>query len=136
VSTLYDREHPPRRHPHDDTAEIPTPATSPDDPDDRAGPTTRGRGLAVGLLLVPYTTANLGSAWLLFLAFLRLNLPVMLVMTGTLVWLMPTNVDLARWLARRGRDAQPPRASRFQSVVVSVLAAAYVYLLVDWLQYR
>ncbi len=152
MSALFDREHPPRRHPRnaadDDTAPIRVPATyNPHDLDGGYGPpidydssrprsTTRTRRLQASLLLAAYTTANLGSAWLLVLAFLRLNLPVMLVMCGALVWLAPDTVQLARWLARPDDGAQRPRLSRLQTIVASVLAGVYAYLLVDWLLHQ
>jgi hypothetical protein len=88
------------------------------------------------LLLAAYVPASLGSAWLLVLAFLRLNLPVMVVMCGAVVWFVPDTVRLARWLHRLDRGAQPPRPSRLQRLVAGPLAAAYAYLLIDWLLHQ
>ena len=147
MSALFDREHPPRRHPRDDdTAEIPAPATiNPDtgsvpagggDEHGRLRPTRRARRLQASLLLGVYAPASLGSAWLAVLAFLHLNLPVMILMCGALVWLMPNTVRLARWRGRPDHGAQPPRRSRSQTPVAGLLAAAYAYLLVDWLLHQ
>ncbi len=147
MSTLFDREHPPRRYPrgNDDTVEIPVPATntshgaddaSADQDGGRLRPTIRARRIQASLLLTAYTSASLGSTWLLFLAFLRTNLTVMLVMCGALVWLVPDTVRLARWLHRLNHGAQRPRVSRLQQLVASVLASTYAWLLVDWLLHQ
>jgi len=145
VSALFDRDHPPRRHPHDaddDTAELPIPTTHTPDHDDhdpsdlqdrgRLRPTTRARRLHATLLLAAYVPASLGSAWLLGLAFLRVNLLVMLLMCGALVWLVPDTVRLARWLRHLDRGAQPPRLTFQQKLVAGLLTALYAYLLIDW----
>jgi len=144
VSALFDRDHPPRRRPRDaddDTAEIPVPTYTTtdhaDDPpigQDRSllRPTTRARRIQGVLLLAAYVPASLGSAWLLGLAFLRVNLLVMLLMCGALVWLVPDTVRLARWLANLDDGAPPPRLSFHQNLLVSLLAAVYAYLLIDW----
>jgi hypothetical protein len=151
VSALFDRDHPPRRHPHgadDDTAELPVPAADtthdrdhadhpPVDHDrGRLRPTTRARRLQASLLLGAYAPASLGSAWLLVLAFLRLSLPVMVLLCGALVWLVPDTVRLARWLARVDHGAQRPRLPRSQRLVAGLLAVVYAYLLVDWLLHQ
>jgi hypothetical protein len=144
VSALFDRDHPPRRHPHDaddDTAELPIPTThTPDHADDqdrgRLRPTTRARRLQASLLLAAYVPASLGSAWLLGLAFLRVNLLVMLLMSGALVWLVPDTIRLARWLRQRDQGAQPRRLAFQQRLVASLLAALYAYLLIDWLLHQ
>jgi len=148
VSTLFDREHPPRRYPRgadEDTVEIPVPDTDiPDSGDDvpaeqdggRLRPTIRARRLQAVLLLAAYIPASLGSTWLLFLAFLRTNLTVMLVMCGALVWFVPDTVRLARWLHRLDHGARRPRLSRLQNLVASVLAGVYAWLLVDWLLHQ
>jgi len=143
VSALFDRDHPPRRHPRDtddDTAELPIPTYTPDHADappndqdrGRLRPTTRARHLQATLLLAAYVPASLGSAWLLGLALLRVNLLVMLLMTGALVWLVPDTVRLARWLGHPDQDAQPPQLTFQQRLVASLLAALYAYLLIDW----
>jgi hypothetical protein len=139
VSALFDRDHPPRRRPRDaddDTAEIPIPTTHTPDHDDQdrgpLWPTTRARRLQATLLLAAYVPASLGSAWLLGLAFLRVNLLVMLLMCGALVWLVPDTVRLARWLRHPDQDAQPPQLTFQQRLVASLLAAVYAYLLIDW----
>ena len=142
MSALFDREHPPRRHPRDDdTAELPIPTThipdhadhQPDHQDrGRLRPTTRARRLHASLLLAAYVPASLGSAWLLGLALLRVNLLVMVLMCGALVWLVPDTVRLARWLGHPDQDAQPPRLTFQQRLVASLLAALYAYLLIDW----
>jgi hypothetical protein len=164
VSALFDREHPPRRHAHgvdDDTAEIPQPAiVDPHDPDltydpadanrHRRRPTTRARRLRTALLLGAYAAACLGSAWLAFLAFLRLNPIVMVLMIAATIWLGGDAVRLIRWLGRDtlgrvrwlvqlGRPhASPrqPRPSRLQRLVASVLAPTYAWLFVDWLLHQ
>jgi hypothetical protein len=145
VSTRFDREHPSHRHPYadDTTAEIPIPTINdPHDPDRDRAPTQQGgrrhtthRRRTPAALLLAYTLASLGSLWLLFLAFLRLNLPIMLVMTGALVWFVPDTVRLARWLPHPDQsdaNRQCPRLSLLQRLVVSVLAVVYLYLLTDW----
>lgn len=151
MSALFDRDHPPRRHlrdADDDTTELPVPAADtphhrdhadhpPVDHDrGRLRPTTRARRLQAILLLGAYAPASLGSAWLLALAFLRLNFPVMVLMCGALVWFVPDTARLARWLARLAHGAQRPRLSRSQEVVAGLLAATYAYLLVDWLLHQ
>jgi hypothetical protein len=147
VSALFDRENPPpRRPPKDDTAEIHPPATldrrDPDltyDPADadraKPQPTTRARRLKAALLLAAYTPASLGSTWLLFLALLRLNLPVMLVLTGALAWLVPPTVRLARWLRHPDRSGYPHLA-RVQQLAAGVLAGTYAWLFTDWLLHQ
>ena len=143
MSALFDRDHPPRRRPRDadDTAEIPVPtytttdhADDPPDDQDRSPlrPTTRARRIQGVLLLAAYVPASLGSAWLLGLAFLRVNLLVMVLMCGALVWLVPDTVRLARWLGHPDQDAQPPRLTFQQQLVAGLLAALYAYLLIDW----
>jgi hypothetical protein len=164
VSALFDREHPPRRHAHrvdDDTAEIPQPATvDPHDPDrtcdfadadrHRRRPTARARRIRTALLLGAYVSACLGSAYLAFLAFLRLNPIVMVLMIAAAIWLGGDAVSLIHWLGRDtvGRvrwlvqfgqphaSVQPPRLSRLQRVVACVLAPTYAWLLVDWLLHQ
>lgn len=147
MSALFDRDNPPRRQPYadDDTAEIPIPTGSPcseygDPAHHRPGSqprsTGRSRRRKNRLLLVVCTTACLGSAWGLGLALLRLNLTVMLLMTGLVVWLLPDTVRLARWLHQPDRpdadaDAQPVRLSLQQKLIASVLAVLYAYLLLD-----
>jgi hypothetical protein len=143
VSALFDRDHPPHRRARDaddDTAELPVPTDTPDYADDppvdrhlgRLRPTTRARRIQGGLLLAAYTPASLGSAWLLGLALLRVNLLVMFMMCGALVWLLPDTVRLARWLRHLDDAAQPPRLTFQQRLVASLLAALYAYLLIDW----
>ncbi len=136
MSALFDREHPPRRHPPEvdaDTVEIPVPGAH---QPGRLRPTTRTHRIQASLLLAAYVPASLGSAWLLVLAFLRLNLPVMVVMCGALVWFVPDTVRLVRWLRRLADLAQRPRLSRLQILVASLLAAVCAYLLVDWLLHQ
>jgi hypothetical protein len=149
VSALFDRENPPRHRPHtadDDTAEIPLPATAdPHDPDLGYDPAeadrgrlrpSRARRLKAALLLAAaYTPASLGSTWLLFLALLRLNLPVMLVLTGALAWLVPPTVRLARWLHHPDRTHHPHLAV-VQNVAAGVLAGTYAWLFTDWLLHQ
>jgi hypothetical protein len=148
VSALFDREHPPRRHPRDvddDTAEIPVPI-DPHDPDltddpadadrSRLRPTVRVRRIQTVLLLGAYAPACLGSAWLAFLAFLRLNALVMVMMIAAAIWLGRDAVRLARWLVHLDHAAQPQRPSRLQRVVACVLAATYLWLLIDWLLHK
>ncbi len=143
MSALFDRDHPPRRHPRDaddDTAELPTthiPDHADHDPPDdqdrgRLRPTIRARRIHASLLLAAYVPASLGSAWLLGLALLRVNLLVMVLMCGALVWLVPDTVRLARWLGHPDQDAQPPRLTFQQQLVAGLLAALYAYLLIDW----
>ncbi len=144
MSALFDRDHPPRRHPRDaddDTAEFPVPTTHtrdhadhapPDEDRGRLRPTTRARHLQATLLLAAYVPASLGSAWLLGLALLRVNLLVMVLMCGALVWLVPDTVRLARWLRHPDQGAQPPQLTFQQKLVASLLAALYAYLLIDW----
>ena len=163
MSALFDREHPPRRQPHgvdDDTAEILVPATvDPHDPDltydpadaDRARQRpSRVRRIRTALLVGAYVSACLGSAWLAFLAFLRLNAIVMVLMIAAAIWLGGDAVSLIRWLGRDtvgpvrwlvqfGRpetSVQQPRLSRLQRVVACVLAPTYVWLFVDWLLHQ
>jgi hypothetical protein len=153
VSTLFDREHPPRRHSYaadDDTVEISVPTIDVHDPDLTYDPaeadrgrlrlTLRARRLQAALLLAAYVPASLGSAWLGFLAFLRINFAVMAVMCGALAWLVPDTVRLARWLYQLGRRRAgrrpPPRLSRVKHLIPSVLAGAYAWLLADWLLHQ
>jgi hypothetical protein len=148
VSALFDRENPPRRQPRDDdTAEIPGPAIiDPYDPDltydpaeadrGRLRPTIRARRIQTVLLLGAYVPACLGSAWLAVLAYLRLDSLVMVTMIAAAIWLGRDAVRLVRWLAGLDQAAQPPRLSRLQRVVACVLAATYVWLLVDWLLHQ
>jgi hypothetical protein len=152
VSALFDREHPPR-HPHggDDTAEIPIPANfTPHDPDHGSSPpagqdggqlrfATRARRIRAVLLLAVYAPASLGSAWVLGLAFMHLNLVVMLLMCGALVWLVPDTVRLARWLGWSDQADAAQQALLLslhlplkQRLVAGVLTALYLYLLIDW----
>ena len=145
MSALFDREHPPRRHPRDaDTAEIPVPATTdPDDGDfaatdhepDRLQPTSRTARLKASLLLGGYTLASLGSAWLTVLAWLRLNALVMVMMIAAAMWLGRDAWRLGRWLVRPDAAAQP-ELSRLQRAVAGVLAATYAYLLLDWMLHQ
>jgi len=150
VSALFDRENPPSRHPRDDdtTTDIPAPdlGYDPHDPDltydpadadhGRLRPTIRARRIQTVLLLGAYTPACLGSAWLAILAYLRLNSLVMVMMTAAAIWLGRDAVRLARWLTGLDQAAQPPRPSRLQRVVASVLAATYIWLLIDWLLHQ
>jgi len=149
VSALFDRENPPSRHPRDDdTAAIPAPdlGYDPHDPDltydpadadhGRLRPTTRARRLQTVLLLGAYTPACLGSAWLAVLAYLRFNALVMVMMIAATIWLGRDAVGLARWLAGLDQAVQPPRLSRLQRVVASMLAATYSWLLIDWLLHQ
>jgi hypothetical protein len=147
VSALFNREHPPRRHPHDGddtTAEIPVPTIHLDQPDDapssadgdeqgRLRPTARTR-LKAGLLLGVYACATLGSVWLMVLAFVRLNSVVMVLMIGAAMWLGRDAIRLGRWLF--DGCAQAMRLSRLQRVVACVLAATYAWLFVDWLLHQ
>jgi hypothetical protein len=166
VSTLFDREHPPRRDighagdgADDDTAEIPATVDRHDpdltyDPADadraRLRPSLRARRRQMVLLLGAYVPACLGSAWLTILAFLRLNPIVMVLMIAATIWLGLDTVSLIRWLGRDtvsrvrwlvqfGRphaSVQQPQLSRLQPVVACVLAVTYAWLLVDWLLHQ
>ena len=163
MSALFDREHPRGGHAHgvdDDTAD-PQPATvDPHDPDltydpadadrHRRRPTARARRIRTALLLGAYVSACLGTAWLAFLAFLRLNPIVMVLMIAATMWLGVDAVSLIRWLGRDtvgrvrwlvqfGRphaSPQQPRLSRLQRVVACVLAVTYAWLFVDWLLHQ
>ena len=144
MSALFDREHPPRRHGDDDTAENLIPTTvEPHQPDgtrpsgyQESPPQSLSRSprIKTTLLLGVYTPATLGSAWLAILAFLRLNAIVMVLMTVAAVWLGLEAVGLARWLL--GHARQQPRPSRVQRLVACVLAVTYAFLLLDWLLHQ
>jgi len=100
---------------------------------DRLRLTTRARRRRPSLWLATYTTACLGSLWLLGLALVHANVLIMLLMTGALFWLGPTTGRLARRLDRRNTGQWALWLPRPQRLAAALLALLYLYLAIDWL---